>query len=448
MLTKQTVLCTAFLFSTGTLFAAQPGSMAQTASVNFDGDWAYAINIPAPDAPNPTAPVIAAGASSASIQTGAWANYFQKLAPLMKNDGLYDAGTDNLALLVDGPQVIGSVVPDVKNAREFIDIEVFAWEDNDIGAQFRDLLAQKVKEGLKVRVILDQMGSDLINPLGAARKFADSMQKDGIDVKVRPAEPLHLDHRKVMVMDDAKGGLVAYTGGMNIGDNYQRNWHDQQTRVLGPAINRLHQSFIDDWATLTGEHLSGFPSIAPEDGARTYVITHVGGDSDQNIKQAYLLAINTARSLIRIEDPYFTDDDVIAALIKAAQAKVRVQLIVPAQDNKQVTLSAFRSHYPDMLKAGVEVYEYQPRMEHMKVSVMDHLWATVGSSNLDPESLKYNNEMNLLVLDPAFASQMDTRIFDKDIPQSVRIAPGYKPSAADDADGHLPFLAPEPVTLK
>ena len=150
--------------------------------------------------------------------------------------------------------------------------------------------------------------------------------------------------------------------------------------------------------------------------------------------------------MIRIEDPYFTDKNVIGALIKAAQRPgMKVQLIVPLKDDEKFTLRAFRAHYPDMLKAGIEIYEYQPRMEHLKVSVMDHLWATVGSSNLDDESMKFNNEMNLLVMDRVFAASIDQRIFEVDIPQSKRITK-YKPSIGDIIDEHMPFK-PEPSAL-
>ena len=184
-------------------------------------------------------------------------------------------------------------------------------------------------------------------------------------------------------------------------------------------------------------------------GARTYVLTHRGGDSSQNIKKAYLLAIKTARQSIRIEDPYFTDKDIIKALVTAAadpaRPDLRVQLIVPAKNNHMLTLKAFRSHYPKLIKAGVEIYEYQTRMEHLKVAVMDHVWTTLGSSNLDAQSLKYNDELNLIVLDESYARETEERIFDKDIRESVRIT-SYKPGFAENFASHLPFLTP-PVQL-
>lgn len=432
------------------LFAA----IAREISVSYEGSSgaapAISADMPAvPEVPPPArAEPLPAPAAYAEPAARAWEGYFGRLGGEVGKDDLADCGTNKLTLLVDGSEVIDSAAPDIARARAFIHIEVFQWEGDGIGVKFRDILAEKVKAGVRVRVILDRIGSSLMVEGNKAHKFVNSMREAGIEVKVRRFRLLHLDHRKVIVMDDGAGGLVGYTGGMNIGDDYVWNWHDQQTRVLGPAVSRLHKSFLENWKKVAGEELSGFPEPRPaEGGAPTYVITHIGGDADRNIKKAYLLAINTARSLIRIEDPYFTDNDVIAALIKAAadpqRPGLKVQLIVPAKDDMQVTLRAFRSHYKDMLKAGIEVYEYQPRMEHLKVAVMDNIWATVGSSNLDPQSLKYNNEMNLLVLDRAFAREVDTRIFDKDIAQSRRIT-GYNFDLADAISGHLPFLSPPP----
>ena len=428
----------AFLFSLSAFpcsaFADSPADISETIAASFPAPGAaFEGRIPVPPAPSAVTPDQAADA--------AWDDYFQQLSGMMENGGLTQAGTNRLELLVDGPEVLPSLSRDIANASKFINIEIFQWQPDSIGAQVRDMLAARVKAGAQVRVILDYYGSFKDNPKDQEIVFVDSMRKAGIDVRVRPFGLLHLDHRKVIVMDDSAGGQVAYTGGMNIGLDYQQNWHDQYCRVTGPAIGPLHASFLEDWKRLTGETLS-FDLAAPaQSGPLTYVIKHTGGNSDQNIKKAYLLAINTARSSIRIEDPYMTDRDVMKALIKAGRRGVQVQMIVPALDNQKATLRAFRSHYPDMLKAGIEIYEYQPRMEHLKVAVMDHLWATIGSSNLDAQSLKYNDEMNLMTLDKGFAAELDQRIFEKDLPQSVRITK-YKPSLYEAVSGHTPFLSP------
>jgi len=379
-----------------------------------------------------------------------WDDYFARLEPEMSPGGLSAASLNRLDLLVDGDEVMAAAVADIRNAVKFIHIEVFHWQPDETGFRMRDLLAERVRGGVQVRVILDQYGSALMPWSGKAKELVRSMREAGIDVRIRGFEPLHLDHRKVMVMDDGAGGLTAYTGGMNIGDDYQRGWHDQQTRVAGPAITSLHRSFLNAWSELTGEKLSDFPEPQEAAGGKyTRVIAHTGGNADRNIKKAYLLAIGAARKSIRIENPYFTDKDVINALIAAASDQrrpgLKVQLIVPARTDMPVTLRGFRSHYPAMLKAGVEVYEYQPRMAHLKVAVMDGLWSTVGSSNLDDMSLKHNDEMNLLVLDEAFAAELESRIFEKDIAQSLRVT-DYNFNIIDSISGQLPFRTAEAGT--
>ena len=378
-----------------------------------------------------------------------WDSYSQTVADESTSGGLWYGGKNDVTLLVNGAEAIPRIVQDVDNAKSFIHIEVYKWQPDEIGMEFVELLAKKVKEGVKVRVILDQFGSFGGDSLLPEEKLEKEMLAAGIEVVVRPvgaaplfhAETSHLDHRKVMVMDDGGGSMVAYTGGMNVGDNSELNWHDQQTRVVGPATARLHQSILDAWEKATGQRLSGFSGASEvPGGAKTYVIEHVGGNADQNIKKAYIEAINRAKVSIRIEDPYFSDKDVIDALVDAAtdprRPQLQVQLIVPAKDDNQANLRAFRDHYPQMLKAGIQIYEYQPCMEHMKVSVMDHLWSTVGSSNLDAVSMSYNDELNLILFDLPFAAHMDHDIFEKDLQQSKRIQ-DYKPTPRDAIDAHI-----------
>lgn len=394
-------------------------------------------------------PAIVRGPAPEQQPLESWDGYSQAVAGETTAGGLWYAGRNDVTLLVNGSEAVPQVVQDVGNAKSFVHIEIYKWQPDEIGTEFVALLAKKEKEGVKVRVILDQYGSFGGDSLLREEKLRKEMLAGGIEVAVRPmglapilrAETSHLDHRKVMVMDDGNGSMVAYTGGMNIGEHSDVDWHDEQTRVVGPAVALLHQSILDDWKNITGQRLSGFPGANEvPGGAETFVIEHTGGGADQNIKKAYIEAINRAQISIRIEDPYFTDDDVIDALVNAAtdsrRPQLQIQLIVPAKDDNQATLRAFRDHYPQMLKAGIQVYEYQPCMEHMKVAVMDHLWSTVGSSNLDAVSLSYNNELNLILLDLPFAAHMDHDIFEKDLQQSKRIQ-DYKPTLRDAIDAHI-----------
>lgn len=260
--------------------------------------------VTAPVIPAVPAPSVYRGPDSAAKGTrvpAGWDNYFKRLFSVAKSGGMRSAGANRLELLVDGQEAFSALNRDIARARQFIHIKMFIWSPDEYGTELSGILAAKAKEGVRVRITLDFCGAYLFNPVGKMKKLIASMRDAGIELKVGSFRPLHADHRKVLVMDDGEGGMTAYTGGMNIGVEYRHNWHDQLTRVTGPATSALHQSFLDDWEILAGQILSGFPAVQPErNGARTYVLTQRGGDKNQNIKKAYLLAIKTARLSIRI----------------------------------------------------------------------------------------------------------------------------------------------------
>jgi len=249
-----------------------------------------------------------------------WGDYFSQLEDRIPDGNLRNSGENKLTLLVDGKETIQSVVKDVRSAKKFICIMVYEWMPDEIGKEFVSLLGGKVKQGVKVRVVLDGYGS-VSQRRDEENVLIKLMKHNGIDVVVRKEQFMHFDHRKVIVMDNGQGSVIAYTGGMNIG--HTMDFHDQQTRIVGPAATFIYNAFRNDWAEVTNR----VSRAAPVQGAQTYVIDHVGGNADHYIKDAYLLAIKTATKIIRIEDPFFTDRDVINALIKAARRKVQVQLI-------------------------------------------------------------------------------------------------------------------------
>lgn len=391
------------------------------------------------------APPAASGAAvreiQASASTKAKKRAAQALAPgdwpgylrfLDAETGSRSLGKNSIEFLVD-KEVIAPAVAAVTGARQTIHLEVFQYQPDKIGWSFAKLLAAKAGQGVRVRVLLDGCGT---NPKHAdVKSLIDFLRQKGVQVLVRPAPLLdtHIDHRKVMVID----GAIGFTGGMNIGETYQENWHDQQSLIKGPAVAKLQEAFLSQWkavggTTSPGEDLFPASSDAP-DGFETRVVTHMGGNNDQNIKLAYLGAFATAQHLIRIADPYFVDKDIIGALMAAARRGVTVQVVLPAMNNKKIVQGASRAFYPDMIEAGIEVYEYQGRMAHEKVAVVDSYWATFGSSNLDARSLLYNDELNIVVTDARFAMNVESVLFAPDLPQSKRIL-SYYPSLAEKAE--------------
>ena len=357
-----------------------------------------------------------------TVKPGDWDSYGPYLETVT---GQKPSGQNKVGLLVDGVQARPAVRDALDAAKDSINLSVFQLQPDEIGYALADKLGEKVKQGVKVRVLVDECGTNSDGE-EEADKLIDYMKGKGIDIKVNESPLLKsdLDHRKVMVID----GTVGFTGGMNIGQSYQEKWHDQTTKVEGPAVRRMQEAFVDHWRREKGTEPTAdelkrmFPALDEvADGSATHVVAHEKGTQDRNIKAAYLRAIKTAESSIRIANPYFSDDDVIRELCNAAKRGVNVQVVLPAENDMAILKRASEAYYPDLIGAGVEVYEYQGRMAHQKVATIDGKWATVGSSNLDDRSLRINDELNLVVTDPKFAADLNQRMFDVDIAQSKRI---------------------------
>jgi len=225
-------------------------------------------------------------------------------------------------------------------------------------------------------------------------------------------------------------GKTGFIGGMNCGNEYRDVWQDVHSRVSGPAVGDIQDLFKEQWERNGGSMpKSSAPPPIPE-AAPVRVVGHIG-HQDQNIKQAYLAAIDTAQHSIKIADPYLTDADIESHLEAAARAGVNVQLILPHWCDDAVTQHIERSMYPALLSAGVQIYEYSGRpMAHDKVATFDEHITTIGSSNLDARSLKYNDEANVWADDAKTAQIMNSELFDEDIPQSVHIT-SYEPTLED-----------------
>jgi cardiolipin synthase len=200
------------------------------------------------------------------------------------------------------------------------------------------------------------------------------------------------------------------------------------TEVKGPAVADLQSAFDDRWTTEGGRLPDRPPEAdlppAPAGNQTVRIVPHTGGQ-DENLKNMYLRAIDTAQSSIKIEDPYFTDPEIMQHLEAAARRGVDVSCVWPAQNNVKMAEDAGRGDYAALMAAGVKVYEYQPTMAHEKVCAIDGKFATIGSSNLDPRSLDVNDELNLVSLDPTLAGQLTSAI-DADIAKSTRVTTAPK----------------------
>lgn len=330
------------------------------------------------------------------------------------------SGRNRLDLLLD-TAFLPVLLEEIRAARQSVDVQLFIAEGDAVTERVFEALAAKAREGVRVRVILDEFGTRAHHrDIDEATR---ALGEAGVEVHLRPSPPLkdHLDHRKVWIVD----GQVGFVGGMNLGESYHSAWHDQQTRVEGPAVGRLERLFEVAWSKVSDAPSSFAPGARCQkerpEGAITHVVHHGGGRADENIKFAYLRAIRTASDSIRIATPYFTDKDIVDALADAARRGVRVELMLPRENDHRFMLDAARILYGELLDAGVRIYEHTERMVHLKVAVFDGEVATVGSSNLDARSLENNDEVNLFVLDRGFARQIEKQIFEAQRPRTAHI---------------------------
>ncbi len=396
---------------------------------------------PPPPAPPPAPPAGGGGGAAGGHRPAApappsgpavWEGYAKGLE---SKAGALDAGRNSIDFLVDAA-ASDALERAAEGASGSIHVEVFQWQADADGWTFARTLAAKASAGARVRALIDEYGTDTDEP--EAVKLLAFLRAGGVDVLVRRAPPLdgHLDHRKLVVID----GATAFVGGMNIGET---GWHDQLSEIRGPAVAELQRTFLAQWRAAGGAAFpeEGLfpPPAAGSGGCETLVIAHEGGGRDSRIKTAYLDAFAGARRLVRVADPYLVDADVVAGLEAAARRGVKVQVITPRNNDEKIVQGASRAYYPDMIAAGVEIYEYLPRMAHEKVALVDDEWVTFGSSNLDARSLADNDELNIVAFGAELAADVESRLFEPDLKSSERVE-RYSPSLSQDAERSVSWL--------
>jgi cardiolipin synthase len=355
---------------------------------------------------------------SYAAKRGHWADFLSYLDGVAE---IASSGRNALDFLIDGPAAFQAIEQAISQAKTSINVSTYIWQADDAGWRMAQALASKAALGIPVRVLLDKYGSP-----PKSSKLAQQiafMKAHGVEVRTNEVGLFagHLNHRKMIVVD----GSVGFMGGMNVGRSALQ-WHDQMTRIAGAAVTELQDAFLDRW-TASGAALSEpeeqrlYPPLGDvSGGAETRIVAGVG-HADRRIQAMYLRAIETAQTSIRIANPYITDADVVNALCDAAKKKVKVQLVIPRDNDVPMALHAARGFYRQLLKAGVEIYEYKGRMAHEKVATMDGVFAAFGSANLDQRSFRNNDELDAVVMDQAFAADVDRRLFDVDLANSERI---------------------------
>ncbi len=336
--------------------------------------------------------------------------------------------------LAGGEQAFAALLRAVDEARDFIHLSFFIFKDDAHGKALAEHLIARRREGVTVRVAFDD-GGDLLAGGGAARRLASLLEGAGVEVVrnrlVDPSRATSIlgspDHRKMVVVD----GRVAFTGGLNIGSDYIGDWRDHLFELQGPAVHQLGVEWLIAWLSQGGRLDDGkgdaevraryFPPAPAAGSARVKVAQTVPGESDE-IRRAYLEAIAGARRSISIESPYVSSPDILAALLAAVKERgVRVELLIPGDNNHPASEHAARPGLRALVEAGASVYAY-PGMLHAKVMLIDEQRALLGSANLDELSLRRVFELNLHVDDEVTAQRIAAEVFAPDRARATRLS--------------------------
>ncbi len=341
-------------------------------------------------------------------------------------------------LLVDGPAAYTAMFGAIQAAKDHIHLETYILQDDAVGQKLSDILIRKRAQGVTVRVLYDSVGSH-----DTSKAFFENLASHGVIVHefnpINPAEGRNWslnnrDHRKILIVD----GIVAYTGGINISSVYssgsarrkkdrsptEEGWRDTQIEIRGPAVAEFQKLFFDSWQRQHGPEITGgnyFPPLKPQGDKVIRVIGSTPSAEGNLMYLSLLSALRHADISIHITMAYFVPDpQTLAALADAARRGVDVQLILPGVSDFWAVLEAGRSYYKELLAAGVKIHERQDALLHAKTAVIDGIWSTVGSANMDMRSFLHNDEVNAVVLGAGLASEMEA-MFKADLARSVPI---------------------------
>ncbi|HEX9275943.1 MAG TPA: phospholipase D-like domain-containing protein [Casimicrobiaceae bacterium] len=352
---------------------------------------------------------------------------FQRSMGVLLGPPLVDG--NRVDTLVNGREIFPAMLTAIRSARKTITFETYIYWSGRIGKEFAEALADRARSGVRVHLLVDWVGSNRMDP-----HYLDAMRAAGVEIeKYHPPRwyTLHKlnnrTHRKLLVVD----GRVGFTGGVGIADEWDGNaedpahWRDTHFRLEGPAVAQMQAAFTDNWLKVTGKVLDGrdyFPPetlVGPELG-QVFKSSREGGSESMHLM--YLLSTVSATRNIDLAMAYFVPDELTEnALIEALARGVKVRMIMPGPyTDTEVLRKASRAKWGRLLRAGAEIYEYQPTMFHCKVLVVDGVWSSVGSTNFDNRSFRLNDEANLNVYSRAFAERQ-LALFSNDLKRSRRV---------------------------
>ncbi|HKO16262.1 MAG TPA: phospholipase D-like domain-containing protein [Gemmatimonadaceae bacterium] len=338
----------------------------------------------------------------------------------------------NMVQSVNNGSVYDSLWHDLHRAQRTITVQMYYSLPGKVADSLAAILAERARAHVRVLLLLDAFGSQHLSA-----RWAERLRQAGVELALLRKlkwysihNATDRSHVRVVVID----GRIAYTGGFGLADywlgdgRHEEQWRESNVRFVGPAAMQLQAAFAAGWAEATGELITGdvfFPrsSFAPIPGGIDAGVLYTAPTTGSTPAERFLaLSIASARKSLYITNSYFVPDDDFRSLLLAAVKRgvdVRV-LTVSSKTDVKTTWYAGRYWYEELLRGGVRIFEYQPTMMHSKTIVVDGEWATIGSMNFDNRSLAFNNESNLVVLDPGFGAQMDS-VFEQDLRYSREI---------------------------
>ena len=329
--------------------------------------------------------------------------------------GSLDEG-NRVEVLQNGDGFFPRLFADIAGAKESVHFETYIWWDGQLARRTAALLAQKAREGVEVRLLVDGSGGRQVSEVEGLLNEAG--------VRVARFHPIRFsnlgrlnnrDHRKLMIID----GRIGYVAGHGIGDEWMGNgenrnrWRDTALRIEGPAVRRLQGAFAENWIEETGEIMAGekyFPSGLPRNGPSTVHAAYASPTgSVSTVQILYYLAIMSARREVIIQNPYLLpDEDALRAIDEARARGVEVWIMVPsaAATDNAIVQHASHHRFGHLLERGVRIWEYDKTLLHQKVIIIDGIWSCVGSTNFDARSFEINDEASVGVLDQVVAGQL------------------------------------------
>ena len=350
----------------------------------------------------------------------------------LRESGIRFSHNNRVTLLMSGQEKFDDMFQAIRQARSSIHLEYFNFRNDSIASLLFDILREKRREGVEVRAMFDGFGNDSNNqPL--KKHHLKALREDSIDIveysPIRFPWVNHIygrDHRKIVVID----GRIAYTGGMNVADYYIKGteqvgeWRDMHCRIEGDAVNELQRIFMRIWNRTTGENVSGmkyynggtltrFMGLKPDTTATSGrkmigIINREPGVTPKIMRTFYLNAIRQAKDSIHIINPYFTlIPTVTRALTQALRRGVKVEIMLSSKSDIPLTPDCALYQAHKLMKRGAKVWLYKPGFHHSKIMMVDGLYCTVGSTNLDARSLKCDFEENAVIIDPNTTRELD-----------------------------------------